>query len=567
MTSERQKKIELDYLLAIALDEGLSEEQNQRVNELLGDPKLRRHYFRFLGITTALRRIEWEQLVFNPTIENPGVLDNELWEDLARHEKSAPAIWMEKPAKKSVGPVLMGIGEPKPERRISKFSIYTLLFSAAAALLFVAMLLFSPVHPTVATLTNSINAEWEGKLLKSGDGIRMQRYQLVRGLAEITLDSGAVVIVEAPSDFELLSKESMFLERGKLTANIGSSEIGFSVITQTAKFIDIGTEFGVRVYKTGVSQLHVFDGEVLLSAADSKKNKVSVFQGQAKQVNLDKSVSIIRSKEYGFVRQSEFDCRVRAEAGSSYNRWLAYSHQLRRDPALVAYYTFEKSPDDPATLLNAAPATLGRLTGQLGGNDDPQTKPTWVQGRWPQKDALAFEREKKQFVTVPDDPALRITGDITLAVWVNSADPTGRGMGQIVSCREKDKINYLFRYNNNSENPAKRGSLLFGRYEKLRDDHVVTTKQASYVPDTWRHLVVTHDNRIVKFYVDGELLETKRHVFEQEPVKADLLIGWEKNYVDRLSRNMFQGKMDEIAIFNRTLSDGEVLQLYENTKP
>ena len=61
---------------------------------------------------------------------------------------------------------------------------------------------------------------------------------------------------------------------------------------------------------------------------------------------------------------------------------------MRRDPDLIAYYTFDNAAESPDRLLNRSP--LGTALDGILGEDDPQTKPTWTTGRWPEKGAVAF---------------------------------------------------------------------------------------------------------------------------------------------------------------------------------
>src|SRR5690606_20836094 len=49
----------------------------------------------------------------------------------------------------------------------------------------------------------------------------------------------------------------------------------------------------------------------------------------------------------------------------------------------------------------------------------PDTRPDWEQGRWPEKSALHFDRDRMQMVRIADDPKLDVTGAITIAVWIH----------------------------------------------------------------------------------------------------------------------------------------------------
>ena len=96
------------------------------------------------------------------------------------------------------------------------------------------------------------------------------------GLAEITYETGAKVILQGPVTYRVDSAAGGYLAVGKLTARLEEkkatnpanpkSEIRnpklFAVRTPTAVVTDLGTEFGVEVNKHGETISHVYRGTV-----------------------------------------------------------------------------------------------------------------------------------------------------------------------------------------------------------------------------------------------------------------------------------------------------------------
>src|SRR5262249_37927113 len=68
--------------------------------------------------------------------------------------------------------------------------------------------------------------------------------------------------LEGPSRLELLSGKSARLVRGKLTARVPPSFVGFEILSPQGKIIDLGTEFGVAVFEKGATEVIVFKGSV-----------------------------------------------------------------------------------------------------------------------------------------------------------------------------------------------------------------------------------------------------------------------------------------------------------------
>jgi len=498
--------------------------------------------------------------------------DRALWADLAEAERTAPALVIEKPKEDPKLP-LKKVSVEKTPIRVSRLSLFTAI-SGIAAMLIAGVLVYLNTRtspPLVARVVHSVNAEWQqgGESITLGEygDLRTLSYTLQRGVAEIKLNDGARVVLEAPVEFKLTSTNSLFLDKGKLVATVGPQAFGFTVDTPTAKYVDLGTEFGVEVKGTGASEVHVFKGEVALHAG-SDQAKISVLQGQARQVNAAGSVEAIPYQEARFVDRTECEARAKAQQSNGYHRWLAYTYQIHRDPGLVAHYTFNQDAQDAGKLINIAPATQNRLAGSLGLDNEPQTQPTWTQGRWPQKGALAFDRSKRQVVIVPDDTALRIAGDITISAWVKCPDITKGGGGNIVLSRTKDTINYMTAYGYRFSGKVYQ-SLNFLRYGEYLSQLPIRSNEIHPAPNCWHHVVVTHDNKVIRYYVDGGVVDTKAYEFVAAPVQAELQIGGAENYSEDPVPyfEMFKGIMDAIRIFNRVLSGEEIQNMYNSTKP
>ena len=143
----------------------------------------------------------------------------------------------------------------------------------------------------VATLYDTDDAVWKNKSVTLGHGSRLgagERLRLVSGLAELAFKSGVEVLLEGPAEIKLLSDMELVLLSGRLTADVPKDAIGFSVRTETARIMDLGTVFGVNVDSDRNSEVIVFDGEVLLSSQSLPEHR-----------RLIKAGSRVRTSEYG----------------------------------------------------------------------------------------------------------------------------------------------------------------------------------------------------------------------------------------------------------------------------
>ena len=118
--------------------------------------------------------------------------------------------------------------------------------------------------PKVASLVRAVDVEWIRSEISTKVGTRLPagRLALSSGLVEIQFDSGASVILEGPAEFDLVSADRGFLQRGKLRGVVPPGSEGFTVGSAELTVVDLGTEFGFQVDETGGAEVHVFDGEV-----------------------------------------------------------------------------------------------------------------------------------------------------------------------------------------------------------------------------------------------------------------------------------------------------------------
>ncbi|MES2694404.1 MAG: LamG domain-containing protein [Verrucomicrobiota bacterium] len=89
---------------------------------------------------------------------------------------------------------------------------------------------------------------------------------------------------------------------------------------------------------------------------------------------------------------------------------------------------------------------------------------------------------------------------------------------------------------------------------------MVKLTKAPFSRTKWTHVVFTFDNLnagksgVGKLYLDGKLVGTLKG--------WDLTLGWEADKVQLVLAAAYVGYMDDLAVFNRTLTDAEVQQIH-----
>jgi hypothetical protein len=137
-------------------------------------------------------------------------------------------------------------------------------------------------------------------------------------------------------------------------------------------------------------------------------------------------------------------------------------------------------------------------------------------------------------------PAL--TGEnVTISAWIKWDG--GTGIKDIIISQSNSTQGYCLFLNNTDNTPSFR-----------LDDTVV--KSSVNLTNGWHHIVGIHNgtSSLLKIFVDGRLLGTVEKA--DSGIDSNAFIGF-----DNVS-NYFNGKIDEISVWNRTLSDDEISRMY-----
>jgi hypothetical protein len=576
------KENKLNELIILHLQGDNSPQEFEQLKQFLNDdPNAVELYVEQMMQYSALKQPGTVTLKDYPEESLPAVLDPELWQQLLEQEKTAPAIEIPKEKPKSEPVKMLKI--ETPPRHVNKFSLCTALVSAAAmAFAIIYVQIAPPPATTVATITDSIDAQWAqskhpadiGSELWNNEGSRW----LQKGTVKIEFDYGAKVIIEGPTEFELENAEEMTLHSGRLYAVVPGGATGFTVQTPYSTVIDLGTEFGVKVDFDGSTGVHMFKGKASLipGQAGKKEEGIDLFAGQAKSINTHGQVSDIELHENDFLLPAQFDIMSKADKGSAYHRWLVYSRKLRRDPSLVAYYTFDNEGESPGSLLNLAESTHGTLDGALVAGVDSAPLPEWTRGRWPEKGALKFERDYEHHIAVKHAPALNLPEQLTIACWIWLADE--RGGGHIISKRaqggggQSRGQGVQFACFGETAALVAVDDIQTNTFQYITHNNPFNTGRPAGMSGQWQHVAVTCDSAALRVYVNGRLIETAAGRAAMGVTNEDLLIG--KSLIidygltgvvgDPLA---FDGLIDEIAIFSRSLNGGEIRRMYQAGKP
>lgn len=303
-----QEQTLLNEQLFRLLDNDLNGSQLEQLNRLLtSDPQARLYYCRFLQDIATLSFRACADISEAAPETGSSILADQFWRQMIEEEKNAPAV---EPAVPQAPP-------PQPSRpaasarpRTPSRLAYAAAIGSAVALFFILTLvhLVPPSLPEVATLYDSLGAEWSANLPLE-PGVRIpsgsKPIRLLRGIIKLKTDEGVELVLEGPMEFQFPTDSQLSMQYGKLLARVSAQGLGFSVNTPNSKIIDLGTEFAVLCHPNGDAEVHVYKGKTNLIAGRKENQKTSqlLLAGSARKVHSrDSLVSEIRFNPAAVVR-------------------------------------------------------------------------------------------------------------------------------------------------------------------------------------------------------------------------------------------------------------------------
>ncbi len=214
-----------------------------------------------------------------------------------------------------------------------------------------------------------------------------------------------------------------------------------------------------------------------------------------------------------------------------------------QEDALVLYFTFDENSGD----------TVEDRSGN--GNDGEINGAEWVDGKF--GSALQFDRTKKTFVLVADNPTLNPDMEISYMAWFVS-DSYGNSNGIISKYTGAgNQRSYNFRIHHTLPNALSTEVTSNGAWQpgvSATDVHSTTILEDGQ----WHHGAITFKaSDFLRMYVDGELVD------ESEANATEVL--FDNNTPMRIGTDLsdedqrfFNGIIDEVAVFNRALSQAEI---------
>jgi len=197
------------------------------------------------------------------------------------------------------------------------------------------------------------------------------------------------------------------------------------------------------------------------------------------------------------------------------------------DVNLVSYWNLDANYNDVLGINNGTPTGTNNATGISSG-------------------AMRFDGVD-DYISATDDNSLDITSEITLSAWIY---PLELANSQVIIQKGDGDVSYNYYMRASSD-----GSLKFISSGGASNDSSAGLISANQ----WHHAVITFDGTNVRYYVDGAFDSSDGAAWGSANANP-LYIGWD---AFGAGSNYFNGSIDEVLIYNKTLSAAEVQDLYK----
>ena len=182
------------------------------------------------------------------------------------------------------------------------------------------------------------------------------------------------------------------------------------------------------------------------------------------------------------------------------------------------------------------------------GNNGIVRGAEWAEGKF--GGALRF-LGREEFVEVPNSPSLNPKKALTVEAWILPFSWDEKRFNRRVLQKGKDDDQYRL--------TVEGGTLKFHIHE------VGEVHTAPPSPGRWHHVVGVYDGRRLQLWVDGKLVAERGAKGEIPEIESPLFIG--TKHENAPWSDWFNGLIDEVRVYERALSPGEIAKLSGALRP
>ena len=401
--------------------------------------------------------------------------------------------------------------------------------------------------------------------LRSGDALN-----LIEGLAELELSwptrGSATLRLEGPAGLVLMADGGANLNYGKLTANVDLQYDNFALETPLGRIVVANdARIGVAA-STGAVEVHVFQGEAEIvspwTSGTRTLDKLVVRAGRSIRLAATEAGTVNVAR--GRASLSHFASQV-----SMSSDLLDISDEYVADvkqAAPVSYWRFD-TPVDGLVRNEMGDKYHGRVAGE----------PDWVdeRGNMTIQFGTGLDADVLRAYVVADRPWEGVAShSYSIELWAKPSHYHLGALAGLVSPPGNEKVAQGLHgvllelggpraFYSSIEHP---GRVRFLHRDPPSYEFALGTSCFSKTPyglRQWQHIVAVKDGPEMRLYINGEVAASAE---DNTPLSdgLELLVG----QLDReRDWRPFVGQLDELAFYDRALSDPEIQRHYHLVRP
>lgn len=400
-----------------------------------------------------------------------------------------------------------------------------------------------------------------GRTINSGDELTLHE-----GVAEFRLANDVSLGIEGPASFLLASPSTLVLQYGKLTAHVPAGVSDFKVVAAGCRIVAGDAEFGVNLTGNKL-EIHVFSGEVTAAssitsmefddelATDSSSSAAgenyftesAITAGRA--LRLTSHGEVLKIAGWGKAKPSSFVAKLSMSGPLSVTQ--AYIDQVKSSQP-VGYWRFGRIAKSsiPNEIDSGAPLIVGNKSSR-----DNRAE----------KRSAEFRSNSDLYISTESSLPLG-KSEYSIEAWVK---PNHVHLGTVVilDCKDGHNSGAAIELQGGAGESFGRkhpGELryLHRTYKGKTDAGSSCFSSSPYAVRRWQHVVAVKDEARMKLYLDGKQVGSYP-IGGFLPNDVQVLVGVDRSYTNR----RFVGQLDELAVYDRALTEQEIARHYAAVKP
>jgi len=366
------------------------------------------------------------------------------------------------------------------------------------------------------------------------------RVILQQGCLEFSFASGVRSIIKAPANLTLHSESRLHLAEGQAWFHVPKNAVGFQVATRELLVTDLGTEFAIVSNEDAGDEVHVLSGRVHAFNRNGLKQEETLSSGQARIADPAGRMKTIPIRPSGF---------------------------LTFLPDSLPHLHWSFDGENPLQVEGTLPDFSAITTQAIQSDHRPESARLVVGKRGK---ALAFDGHGERVQT--NWQGFEGRTPRTLACWIKMSPNDPQGWGSIAEWgvgQERENSYWRVRVVPREDRSSTRGILRLGYGMNWIDG------ETNVADGDWHHIAIVESEAsdslgfpLVRFFVDGK--EEDLTYFPRTKAAAPIETRFGEHF--SMGRPLpedigFRGSIDELFIFEGTLSPASIHRLMSNHEP